>query len=97
MIEHMLPKIKHMPTLLNAEMLLRAKSENYQIKQVSVVHQERKFGISRGLPWKTFALESCYAYLGLLKIKKEYSKSVSWKGFPLKQAFKAWVKTKLAS
>ena len=67
-----LPQLCQMPTLLNAEFLLRAELLNYPIKQVHVIHRNRKYGISRGLPPIHFIKESINAYRGLLKLKKEY-------------------------
>lgn len=72
-IDELLPKVKHMPTLINAELLLRANIEGYKIKSVGVVHRSRQVGISRGLPWFSFLNESCRAFNGLLRIKQEYS------------------------
>jgi hypothetical protein len=61
-----------MPTLLNAELLLRAEMNNYAIKQVRVKHRRRKFGTSRGLPVHEFLAESVKAYRGLLDLKSEF-------------------------
>jgi glycosyltransferase involved in cell wall biosynthesis len=63
-----------MPTLLNAELLLRAEMDNKKIKQVRVLHRERKHGVSRGLPPAQFIKESYRAYLGLLKLKSYFKK-----------------------
>jgi dolichol-phosphate mannosyltransferase len=68
----MLPKLKCMPTLLNAELLLRAELENYPIKQVHVIHRRRQHGVSRGLPPNRYLMECLGAYRGLLAIKSEY-------------------------
>lgn len=71
-VEEILPNIKCMPTLLNAELLLRAELENHPIKQIHVIHRRRKFGVSRGLPPSGFIRESLRAYRGLLALKSEY-------------------------
>ncbi len=71
-IDNLLDKVRHMPTLLNAELLLRCYMEGYKIKALGVAHRSRKYGVSRGLPLKTFALESYRAYQGLFKIRYEY-------------------------
>jgi dolichol-phosphate mannosyltransferase len=63
-----------MPTLLNAELLLRAEMENQKIKQVRVIHRMREHGVSRGLPPTKFLKESFNAYKGLLKLKSVYKK-----------------------
>ena len=68
----MLPELECMPTLLNAELLLRAEMENYPIKQVRVIHRHRKHGVSRGLPPMRYPLECLKAYRGLLALKSEY-------------------------
>lgn len=70
----LLPTVHCMPTLLNAELLLRAEMNNYSIKQVRVMHRKRRFGMSRGLPPQKFLLEALRAYQGLLKLKDEFAK-----------------------
>jgi dolichol-phosphate mannosyltransferase len=74
MLEKILPKIHHMPTLLNAEMLIRAEQEGHKIKNVPVAHRPRKYGKSRGLPPFTFHRECTKAYRGLKALKQEYGK-----------------------
>lgn len=73
-VDELLPNIKCMPTLLNAELLLRAEMSNYPIKQIHVIHRRRKHGVSRGLPPTRFIGESLRAYRGLLALKSEYRK-----------------------
>jgi glycosyltransferase involved in cell wall biosynthesis len=72
-VDKLLDKVQHMPTLINAELLLRGHIEGFTIKSLWVAHRKRKFGVSRGLPLNTFLSESLKAYYGLLKIKTEYS------------------------
>lgn len=72
-IEALLPRMKCMPTLLNAELLLRAEMENYAIKQVRVIHRKRLHGVSRGLPPSRYIRECFLAYRGLLQLKSEYA------------------------
>jgi len=67
-----LPHLHCMPTLINTELLLRLELENYSIKQVYVLHRERKFGISRGLAPSQFIQESLKALRGLYAIKASY-------------------------
>lgn len=71
-IERTLPQVDCMPTLLNAELLIRAELENFRIKQIHVMHRERRFGKSRGLPSNRFLQDSLLAFTGLLKIKESY-------------------------
>lgn len=71
-IEAMLPKLHCMPTLLNAELLLRAELENFPVKQVRVIHRHREYGTSRGLPPAQYLAECLKAYRGLLRLKSEY-------------------------
>ncbi|MDO8478764.1 MAG: glycosyltransferase [Candidatus Rokubacteria bacterium] len=71
-VRELLPTIRCMPTLLNAELLLRAELNNYAIKQVRVMHRRRKFGVSRGLPSNRFLWECVKAYRGLLELKSEF-------------------------
>jgi len=67
-----LDRCQCMPTLLNAEILLRLGAENYQIEQVGVTHRQRKAGQSRGLPPARYLWEGLRAVRGLLKIKASY-------------------------
>jgi glycosyltransferase involved in cell wall biosynthesis len=71
-VKDLLPQLHCMPTLLNAELLLRAEMDNRSIKQVHVIHRKRRKGVSRGLPPGRFLKESLAAYRGLLALKAEY-------------------------
>jgi glycosyltransferase involved in cell wall biosynthesis len=71
-LDALLPKIRHLTTLLNAELLLRAEKEQFRIQSIPVAHRERKYGKSRGLPPKRFVSECVGAYKGLKALKKEY-------------------------
>lgn len=71
-VDKLLPELRCLPTLLNAELLLRAELENWPIKQVHVIHRKRRFGVSRGLAPTRFLGEAFKAYCGLLSLKKEY-------------------------
>ncbi len=68
----LIPKLGAMPTLLNAELLLRAEFENYQIKQVFIRHRKRKHGKSRGLPAAGFLNDCIKAFRGVHAIKSDY-------------------------
>ena len=74
MVKELLPELKCMPTLINAELLLRAEMDNRSIKQVHVIHRRGRKGASRGLPPKHFLKESLAAYRGLLLLKSEYKR-----------------------
>ncbi len=71
-ISRTLPPSHCMPTLLNAELLLRAEFENFTIKQIHVLHRMRRVGTSRGLPSHRFVLDSLLALRGLWKIRESY-------------------------
>lgn len=71
-IDVILPKLKHLPTLVNAEFLIRLRLENFQIKQVQVEHRPRSHGQSRALPSYLFFWECIQAFRGLLSLRKEY-------------------------
>ena len=71
-IREMISKCTCMPTLLNAELLLRCEIENYEIKQVYVLHRRREHAGSRGLPPTRYLLEAFRAFRGLLAIKASY-------------------------
>lgn len=74
-IREILPKVNVMPSLLNAELLLRCELDNFEIKQVYVLHRQRKFGKSRGLPPTHYLLEGYRAVRGLFRIKEDYRKT----------------------
>lgn len=67
-----LPNLGAMPTLLNAEFLVRAAYKNYLIKEISVVHRKRKHGVSRGLPPSQFLKECIRAFKAMLSLKNEH-------------------------
>lgn len=69
----LLPKVSHLPTLLHAEMLLRAHMEGYRIKEFPIRHRARKYGVSKGLPFRTFAVECANACHGIFSLRAEYS------------------------
>src|SRR5262249_25058776 len=50
MVDELLPSVHCMPTLFNAELLLRAMAAGYRVRDVGVAHRPRADGESRGLP-----------------------------------------------
>jgi glycosyltransferase involved in cell wall biosynthesis len=73
-IQEPLDQVRVMPTLFNAELLLRCLEAHLTIRQVAVVHRRRRAGRSRGLPAYRYLLEAWWALLGLLRIK------AAWRG-----------------
>ena len=73
-VKKMLPSLTIMPTLLNAELLLRCEFENYEIKQVYILHKNRRYAGSRGLPARRYLFEGLKACWGLWQIKESYRK-----------------------
>lgn len=71
-LEQLLPKVRHLPMLLNAEMLLRAEREGFRIQVVPVGHRPRRAGRSRGLPTCSFLRECWRAARGLRRLEDEY-------------------------
>lgn len=71
-VRDILPTVHTMPTLLNAEFLIRSALANYEVKQVYVLHRSRRFGRSRGLPGPRYLLEGVRAFKGLLEIMASY-------------------------
>jgi glycosyltransferase involved in cell wall biosynthesis len=71
LVSELLPEIRCMPTLFNAEFLLRAVARGYSVKEVGVIHRPRKHGNSRGLPPSSFARECWKAYRGLVELRRE--------------------------
>lgn len=74
-LDGILDQIRLMPTLLNAELYLRADSAGFRIKNVPVQHRPRQFGISRGLPLRRFIRECYGAYRGLFRLRRELAQS----------------------
>ncbi|MBD3393292.1 MAG: glycosyltransferase [Chitinivibrionales bacterium] len=68
-----LPHIRHMPTLVNTEMLVRAAMAGMRIVEVPVRHRRRAHGRSKGLPLGSFLRECRLAYRGLLAMRKEFA------------------------
>lgn len=68
----LMEQCRHMPTLLNAELLLRAEFEGVPVKQVRVLHRARASGVSKGLPPGSFVSECVKAYKGLFNLRDEY-------------------------
>jgi glycosyltransferase involved in cell wall biosynthesis len=71
MVDDLLPRVHCMPTLLNAEFLLRAVAVGYSVRQVDVAHRPRAHAKSRGLPASRFARECLWAYCGLAELRRE--------------------------
>jgi glycosyltransferase involved in cell wall biosynthesis len=65
-------RCRHMPSLLNAELLLRCEFEGLRICQRRVRHRARSDGGSRGLPPLSFPRECWKAYRGLKALRTEY-------------------------
>ena len=73
-IQALLEEQPVMPTLINAEFLLRCELMNYDIRQVYIRHRERKFGRSRGLPLTRYPWEAFRAGVALFQLKESYRK-----------------------
>jgi hypothetical protein len=71
LVDELLPRVHCMPTLLNAELLLRALDAGYRVAQVDVAHRPRRHGESRGLPPGRFLRECLGAYRGLRQLRRE--------------------------
>ncbi|MGA2031201.1 MAG: glycosyltransferase family 2 protein [Thermoguttaceae bacterium] len=63
-----------MPTLINAEFLLRCELKDYDIRQVHIRHRQRKFGRSRGLPLLRYPFAAFRAGMALFELKESYRK-----------------------
>ncbi len=77
MLDDLLPTIHCMPTLFNAELLLRAIAAGYRVNHVGVEHRARADGDSRGLPPGRFARECWAAYRGLRELRRELRTSAA--------------------
>lgn len=71
LIVEILPKVHCMPTLINAEILLRLVKKGAKVKDIDVEHRSRLIGRSRGLPPLRFAQESFRAWRGLRELQRE--------------------------
>lgn len=71
-LAELVPQIHCMPTLFNAEMLLRAELNNYSIRQIFILHRRRAHGVSRGLPPHLFIRECFRTLRGLMELKNEF-------------------------
>jgi glycosyltransferase involved in cell wall biosynthesis len=73
-IRDLLGDLTIMPTLINAEFLLRCELKDYDIRQVHIRHRERKCGLSRGLPLHRYPWEAFRAGVALFELKESYRK-----------------------
>ena len=62
---------QYMPTLLNAELLIRAHIASDRIKEIPVHHRPRLYGVSSGIHPSTIAAETFKAFKGLWSLKRE--------------------------
>lgn len=65
------PQVRHVPLLLNSELLLRAEAAGIPIIDVKISHRARQFGNSRGIPPKTFIKECWKALKGMFALRSE--------------------------
>jgi len=66
-----LANTRHMPTLLNAELLIRAHLAGDRIKEIPVHHRPRLYGVSQGLKPGSLLREARMAMRGLIAIRRE--------------------------
>jgi hypothetical protein len=71
MLEDVLPDIHRLTLLPNAEMYIRAEKLGYRIRNVPVRHRPRRFGKSRGVPRRSFAIECWRAFVGLWRLRAD--------------------------
>ena len=74
MLNAVLHKIHHLTMLPNAELYIRGEAAGFRIKNIAVMHRERKYGKSRSLPFKVFARECWKAFIGLIRLRTEVAK-----------------------
>ena len=75
-IKNVLPDCVSMPILVNAELLVRTVASNFEVKQVYILHRERKHGRSRGLRSFRYLIDGMIAVIGLYNIKSSYREKV---------------------
>lgn len=79
-LDALLDQLHAMPTLLNAELYLRAKHAGFRVEDVDVEHRNRKHGRSRGLPRSRFLVECWSAYRGLVQLNRELVQTPATRG-----------------
>jgi len=71
-IKNVIPQCVSMQSLINAELLVRTIASNFEVKQVYILHRERKYGQSRGLRPYRYLIDGMIAIKGLYNIKSSY-------------------------
>jgi glycosyltransferase involved in cell wall biosynthesis len=75
-LQAILPSIRHLRMMPNAEMYLRLEHLGYRIRNVPVRHRARSDGASRSLPLKVFVREGLRSLEGLYRLRKELCSTI---------------------
>ena len=72
-VDEQVPKLRHVPMLLNSELYIRIEKAGYRIIDVPITHRERPIGESRSLPLKSFFKHGWHAACGIFALQRELS------------------------
>jgi dolichol-phosphate mannosyltransferase len=75
MLASVIPDLRHMRMMPNAEVYLRAEAKHFRIKNVPVSHLPRKSGKSRGLPLGRFTIACAEVFVSILRLRQEMASS----------------------
>jgi len=71
LVDEQVPKLRHVPMLLNSELYIRIEKAGYRIVDVPITHRSRPVGESRSLPLKSFLKHGLRAARGVLALRRE--------------------------
>ncbi len=71
LVTDIVPQVRRVPVLFNAELYIRAQAKGYRITNVDVAHRARQHGASQGLPSRSFARACWHALKGLRDLRRE--------------------------
>jgi hypothetical protein len=71
LVTDIVPQVRKVPVLFNAELYIRAQAKGYRITNVDVAHRPREHGASQGLPSRSFARACWNALKGLRELRRE--------------------------
>jgi glycosyltransferase involved in cell wall biosynthesis len=70
-----IPDLRHMKMMPNAEVYLRAEAKHFRIKNIPVSHRARKSGKSRGLPLGRFSVACAQVFVSILSLRRDMASS----------------------
>jgi glycosyltransferase involved in cell wall biosynthesis len=70
-----LPELRHMTMMPNAEVYLQAEAKHFRIKNVPIPHRPRKSGKSRGLPLGRFVIACAQVFVSIMILRLNMASS----------------------